>query len=64
MLRDEPKGWKRLQRKAQRERDPQKLALIIDQLNRLLDEHERLAAKRDARELGNAAGGASKESFA
>ena len=64
MLRDEPKGWKRLQRKAQRERDPQKLALIIDQLNRLLDEHERLAAKRDAREAGNAAGGASKESFA
>jgi hypothetical protein len=50
MLRDEPKGWKRLQRKAQRERDPQKLALIIDQLNRLLDEHERMAVARDAGE--------------
>jgi hypothetical protein len=64
MLRDEPKGWKRLQGEAQRERDPQKLALIIDQLNRLLDQHERLAAKRDARESGNAAGGSSKEFFA
>ena len=48
MLCDEPRGWKRLQRKAQRESDPEKLALIIDQLNRLLDEHECMAANRDA----------------
>ena len=46
MLRDEQKGWKELQAKAQKERDPQKLALILDQLNRLLDEHERMAATR------------------
>ena len=46
MLRDEPKGWKQLQARAQKERDPQKLALIIDELNRLLDEHERMAATR------------------
>ena len=48
MLEDAPKGWKALQRKAQREGDPQKLAGIIDQLNRLLDEHERMAASRDS----------------
>ena len=47
MLGDAPKGWKALQRKAQEERDPQKLSLLIDQLNRLLDEHERMAAGRD-----------------
>jgi hypothetical protein len=64
MLRDEPKGWKRLQRKAQRERDPEKLALILDQLNRLLDEHERLAAKRDAPARTKAAEISPSEGFA
>jgi len=48
ILPDEPKDWRRLQRKAQRERDPRRLAVIIDQLNHLLDEHERIAAERDA----------------
>ena len=41
--------WRRLQRKAQQESDPARLAAIIDQLNRLLDEHERMAAERDIR---------------
>jgi len=43
-LLDEPKGWRSLQEMAQRERDPQRLASIIDQMNRLLDQHERMAA--------------------
>ncbi|MCU1302521.1 MAG: hypothetical protein JWQ87_2805 [Candidatus Sulfotelmatobacter sp.] len=41
---DEPKGWQQLQQMAQKEQDPQKLASIIDQMNRLLDGHERMAA--------------------
>ncbi len=64
MLRDEPKGWRRLQRKAQRESDPQKLALIIDDMNRLLDEHERMAAGRDAREGRKVDRSPSEQSFA
>ena len=47
-LLDEPKGWRKLQAMAQRENDPQKLASIIDQMNRLLDEHERMAADRSS----------------
>ena len=47
-LSDEPKGWRRLQAKALQERTPEKLALIIDQMNELLDEHERMAVKHDA----------------
>ena len=43
-LLDEPKGWRTLQAMAQRESDPQKLACIIDQMNRLLDWHETMAA--------------------
>ena len=43
-LLDEPRGWRSLQEMAQRERDPQRLASIIDQMNRLLDQHERMAA--------------------
>ena len=37
MLSDEPKGWRWLQEMAQRERDPQRLAVILDQLNHLLN---------------------------
>ena len=47
-LLDEPKGWRKLQAMAQRENDPQKLASIIDQMNQLLDEHERMAAVRSS----------------
>ncbi len=43
-LPNEPKGWRKLQRMAQRENDPQKLASIIDRMNRLLDWHEKKAA--------------------
>jgi len=46
----EPKGWRKLQAMAQRERDPQKLAHIIDQMNRLFDRHEKMAADGNADE--------------
>jgi hypothetical protein len=48
VLPDEPKGWQSLQAMAQRERNPQRLTEIIDQMNRLLDEHERMAESRGA----------------
>jgi hypothetical protein len=44
---DEPEGWRRLWEKAQRERDPAKLAAIIDEMNKLLSEHEKAAARND-----------------
>jgi hypothetical protein len=43
---DEPEGWRELQEMAQREEDPKVLASIIDKMNRLLDRHERIAAKQ------------------
>jgi hypothetical protein len=43
MLPDEPEGWRQLQELAQRERDPKKLAAIIDRMNALLDEYEEKA---------------------
>ncbi len=43
MLPDEPKGWRRLWEAAQAEKDPKKLAELIDQLNQLLSEHEKAA---------------------
>ncbi len=49
-LRDEPKGWRKLQAMAQRERDPKKLACIIDRMNRLLDRHEKMVANDEAQE--------------
>jgi hypothetical protein len=36
----EPKGWRDLQERAQQETDPKKLAAIIDEMNKLLTEHE------------------------
>jgi hypothetical protein len=45
-LPNEPKGWRTLQRMAQRENDPQKLASIIDRMNRLLDQDEKQAATK------------------
>ncbi len=44
-LPDEPKGWRKLWEKAQRERDPKKLAALIDRMNQLLTEHEKAAAQ-------------------
>jgi hypothetical protein len=43
-LTNEPEGWRRLQEMAQRERDPQVLASLIDKMNSLLDQHARMAA--------------------
>jgi hypothetical protein len=53
VLLDEPKGWRKLQAMAQRERDPQNLASIIDQMNRLLDQRERTVATENAEEPGS-----------
>jgi hypothetical protein len=39
-LPDEPEGWQILQTMAQQERDPQKLASIIDKMNSLLARYE------------------------
>lgn len=47
MVSDEPSGWRCLWEKAQRERDPEKLAALIDQMNRLLTAHEKAAAERE-----------------
>lgn len=44
-LPDEPKGWRKLQAMAQREKDPQKLASILDKMNDLLDAHEKMTAR-------------------
>lgn len=49
----EPKGWRKLQRMAQRENDPQKLASIIDRMNRLLDRTEKKAATKAANEAAS-----------
>lgn len=44
----EPKGWRTLQEMAQRETDPQKFAAIINQLHRLLEEHEKMVASYES----------------
>lgn len=41
---DEPEGWRILWERAQREKDPEKLAKLIDEMNQLLSEHEKAAA--------------------
>jgi hypothetical protein len=41
---NEPHGWRQLHAMAQQERDPQKLAFLIDQMNSLLDQYEKMAA--------------------
>jgi hypothetical protein len=45
---DPPKGWKTLWLKAQKEKDPQKLIKLIDQLNALLTEREKNSAGEQA----------------
>lgn len=47
MVLDEPLGWRCLWERAQRERDPEKLAALIDQLNQLLTEHEKAAVEQE-----------------
>ena len=42
-LLDEPRGWRQLHAIAQQERNPQRLASLIDQMNSLLDRHEKMA---------------------
>jgi hypothetical protein len=37
----EPEDWRKLWKKAQRERDPKKLDAIIQQMNQLLTAHEK-----------------------
>lgn len=44
---DEPRGWRKLQAMAQREEDPQKLAFILERMNRLLDRYERQASAKE-----------------
>jgi hypothetical protein len=43
---DQPEGWRQLQERAQQEKDPEKLAEIIEEMNRLLSDREK-AARRD-----------------
>jgi hypothetical protein len=51
-LPDEPPGWHLLQAMAQREPDPEKVASIIERMNRLLDAHERSTGMRDPQSSG------------
>jgi len=41
MLQKPPPGWAELQRKARHEKDPKKLARLIDEMNQLLSEYEK-----------------------
>jgi hypothetical protein len=40
-LPDEPKGWRKLQAKAHKERDPKKLDDLLTKINDLLTKHEK-----------------------
>ena len=44
---DEPQGWQQLHAMAQQERDPQRLAYIIDQMNSLLAQYEKMAGNEN-----------------
>ena len=43
-----PRGWKKLHKMAQDERDPNRLALLVERMNRLLGEQEKKTAKKEA----------------
>ena len=43
----EPKGWRKLQAMAQKERDPKKVAAIIERMNRLLAAHEKRSSTKE-----------------
>lgn len=51
-LPDEPKGWRKLCAMAQKERDPNKLATIIERINRLLTAHEKQSASNQQVKTG------------
>ncbi len=46
-MEDEPKGWRVLQKRAQLEKDPKKLAKLIDEMNQLLAEYEKAAREEE-----------------
>jgi len=46
-LPDEPRGWRKLQTMAQKERDPKKVAAIIERMNRLLAAHEKRSSTKE-----------------
>lgn len=50
MFTDEPEGWRQLQATALRETDPKRLVKIIEEMNRLVDEHEGKSRRRDSAE--------------
>jgi hypothetical protein len=60
MFTDEPEGWRQLQAMALRETDPMRLVEIIDEMNRLVDEHE---SKTKLRASTKKSSGALLESF-
>jgi hypothetical protein len=45
-LPNEPKGWRQLQAMAQKERKPEKLADILERINRLLTAHEKKSLRQ------------------
>jgi hypothetical protein len=47
-LPDEPKGWRKLQAMAQKEHNPEKLAAIIERINRLLTAHEKKSLSKQS----------------
>ena len=49
-----PPGWLALQEKARRTKDPQELAAVIEEMNQLLTEYEKIAGDG----TGNGQGGA------
>jgi len=50
-LPDEPKGWRKLQTMAQKERNPKKLAAILERMNRLLTAHEKKSLSKQQAKL-------------
>jgi hypothetical protein len=52
-LPDEPRGWRKLRAMAQKEHNPEKLAAILQRINRLLTAHE----KKSLNKQGLPAGG-------
>ena len=46
-LPNEPKGWRQRQAMAQKERNPEKLAAILERRNRLLTAHEKKSLRQE-----------------
>ena len=51
-LPDEPKGWRKLQAIAQKEPNSEKLAAIIERMNRLLTAHEKKSLNKQGLPTG------------